>query len=73
MAKFKVVVDKTEYLTTTIYVEASNISEAEDKALNECYDGDIDWDCYDSDGPTIDFAENIDEDDNDSGDYAYAC
>lgn len=72
MAKFKVVVDRAEYLTTTLYIEAANISEAEDKALNECYNGDIDWDCYDSDGPTIDFAENVD-DDNDSGNYAYAC
>lgn len=74
MAKFKVVVDRVEYLTTTIIVEADNIGLAEEIALNECYNDQVDWDCYDSDGPTIDFAQHMDDDNNDDyGNFAYAC
>lgn len=72
MAQFRVVIDKTEYLTTTVFVEAGNIEEAEIKALDACYDCEVDWQCYDSDGPSVDFAEREDNDD-DSGNYAYAC
>lgn len=73
MAQFRVVIDKTEYLTTTVFVEADTIELAEAKALDACYDCEVDWQCYDSDGPSVDFAEREDSDD-DSGDgYAYAC
>ena len=54
MAKFKIVLDRCEYLTTTIEVEAETLEQAEEQALENCWNDDVDWDCYDSDGPDID-------------------
>ena len=54
MAKFKVVIDRVEYLTTTIYVEADTLNIAEDQALTDCWNDNVEWNCYDSDGPYID-------------------
>lgn len=54
MSKFKIVLDRCEYLTTTIMVEADTLEQAELQALENCWDDGVDWDCYDSDGPNVD-------------------
>lgn len=72
MAMYKVIVDRVEYLTTTLYVEADNMEVAMDKALDNCYSDDVVWECYDTDGPWVDCAESEDDDNMDGG-FAYAC
>ena len=70
MPVFKVVVDRVEYLSAVIEVEAANEGVAREMAMDEVYSGDCEWDCYDS-NTTIESCE-LTGDDDDFNNLAFA-
>lgn len=54
LAKFKIVVDRIVYETTTVYVIADSEQEAYDIAIAKVVSEPTEWENYSTDFPTVD-------------------